>query len=126
MKRKKIYVAGNPLVKTDSVPLKIMSKLQRAFPGMEFIELEPTDNLPDEKSLNIIDTVIGIDSVKVIDDIDAIVTGKVYSLHDFDLGFNLKLMKKTGKLNRVNIIGVPAHFSEAEAMKGVARQLKKL
>ncbi|MBI2233252.1 MAG: hypothetical protein HYU56_04990 [Candidatus Aenigmarchaeota archaeon] len=127
MKRKKIiYVAGNPLVKEDSIPLRIMAKLQEDFKHFEFRELEPTDNPPEEKTLHIIDTVIGIDNVRVIKDIDSLVTGKVYSLHDFDLGFNLKLMKKMGKLKGVRIIGVPAHMKEHLALKGVRKALRNM
>lgn len=126
MKRKTVYVSGNPLVKEDSLPLKMMERLQKEFPHLDFRELEPTDNIPEEKTLHIIDTVIGIDSVAVIKDIDKIVTGKVYSLHDFDLGFNLKLMKKAGKLKSVKIVGVPAHLEEEEAYRQVRKELRNL
>ena len=119
-------MAGNPLVPEDSLPLKILPRLQNEFRGLEFRELEPTDDMPGSRSLEIIDTVIGIDKVQVIHDIDKIVTGKVYSLHDFDLGFTLKLLKKSGRLDSVSIIGVPAHLSEEDAYKGVASALRAL
>ncbi len=124
--QKKIYIAGNPLVREDSLPLKLMPKLKEHFPSIEFVELEPTDSMPEEHTLHIIDTVIGLDKVTVIKDIDKIVTGKVYSLHDFDLGFNLKLMKKTGKIENAYIIGVPAHMNEEEAFEGVKKAVKKI
>ncbi len=120
----KIYIAGNPLIRKDNLPLRIMPHLQKKFPKLDFEEIE-TENLPEEKDLNIIDTVIGIDDVQMIKDIDAIVTGKVYSLHDFDLGFNLKLMKKMGKLKSVKIIGVPPHLNEEKAMDGISRAIRK-
>ena len=123
---KTVYVAGNPLVKEDSVPLKLKDKLAESFPSIEFRELEPTDDMPEDRTLNIIDTVIGVDKVTIISDIDKIVTGKVYSLHDFDLGFNLKLMKKMGKLDEVHIIGVPAVMDETQALDGVVKALKRL
>ncbi len=123
---KKIYVAGNPLVREDSIPVRLMDRLQKRFPGIEFHELEPTDNLPEEKDLNIIDTVIGIDDIKVIRDIDKIVTGKIYSMHDFDLGFNLKLMKKAGKLRSVKIIGVPPNMSEEKAFEDISKIVEEL
>ncbi|MCX6816043.1 MAG: hypothetical protein NT120_04295 [Candidatus Aenigmarchaeota archaeon] len=124
--KKIVYVSGNPLVREDSIPLRIMPKLQEKFPNIEFRELEPTDNMPEEERLNIIDTIIGIDNVTVVKDIDKIVTGKVYSLHDFDLGFNLKLMKKMGKLKSVSIIGVPPHIDEEKALLGVKKALRNL
>lgn len=124
--RKRIYVTGNALVREDSVPLRIMERLQCSFPSVEFLELESTDDMPEEHALRIIDTVIGIDEVKIIKDVDKIVTGKVYSLHDFDLGYNLKLMKKAGKLRGVTIIGVPAHFDEERAYEGVTKALQSM
>ena len=123
---KTVYVSGNPLVKEDSVPIKMMQKLQKKYPKIVFKELDPTDNLPEEKRLHIIDTVIGIDDVKIITDIDKIVTGKVYSLHDFDLGFTLKLMKKAGKLQSVKIIGIPAGMDEEKAFRQVQKVMKGL
>jgi Ni,Fe-hydrogenase maturation factor len=126
MKKKTVYITGNPLVKEDSIPLRMMGRLREKFPGIEFCELDPTDNFPEEKTLRIIDTVIGIDDVSVIRDVDKIVTGKVYSLHDFDLGFNLKLMKKAGKLRSIHIIGVPAHFDEEKAFRGVSKALRNM
>ncbi|HLD85152.1 MAG TPA: hypothetical protein VI968_01200 [archaeon] len=116
----KIYIAGNMLVKEDSIPLKLMGKLQEVFPEKKFIELEPSDNMPEEKSLIIIDTIEGIKDVMVLENTDNIETGKIYSLHDFDLGFNLKLMKKTGKLESVKIIGVPQNIDEKEALKQIS------
>ena len=123
---KRIYISGNPLLKEDSMPFKIVPRLRKKFPSVEFLELEPTDNLPEERHLKILDTVIGIDSVQVIRDIDKIVTGKVYSLHDFDLGFNLKLMKKAGKLRSVNIIGIPPHLKEEHALDQVEKTIQSL
>ena len=123
---KKIYVSGNPLVREDSLPLKLVPRLQKRFPSIQFHELEPTADLPSERHLKILDTVIGIESVQVIRDIDKIVTGKVYSLHDFDLGFNLKLMKKTGRLRSVNIIGIPPHLEEEHALEQVEKAIQSL
>lgn len=123
---KTVYVAGNPLVKEDSIPLCILPRLKINFPQLKFCELEPTDELPEERELIIIDTVIGIKKVRVISDIDKIETGKRYSLHDFDLGFNLKLLKKAGRIDSVTIICIPAGISEEKAYDGAAEILRKL
>ncbi len=120
---KRIYIAGNPLLKEDSVPFLIQEGLKKMFPLIEFREIDPSDNLPEEETLNIIDTMIGIDDVTVIKDIDKIVHGKVYSLHDFDLGFNLKLMSKMGRLKKVNIIGIPPHMTHEKALEKVGRAI---
>lgn len=123
--KKRFYVLGNPLVDIDRLPLQMIPELKKKFPDVDFQELDPTEDLPQEKTLNIIDTVIGIDDVKIIEDIDKIVTGRVYSLHDFDLGFNLKLMKKMGRIKGAKIIGVPAHMDQETAMEKVSRKIKR-
>jgi Ni,Fe-hydrogenase maturation factor len=106
-----IYVCGNPLVKEDSLPLRILPVLQKKFPEINFVEFEPTEDLPKEDNLVIIDTVINAKDVMLIDDIDKFVQTKALSLHDFDLGLNLKLAKKLGKIKSVKIIGVPPNGS---------------
>ncbi|MDP1728948.1 MAG: hypothetical protein Q8L27_01955 [archaeon] len=117
----KIYVLGNPLMRQDSIPLRLLPKLRKSFNNIDFIELDPTENFP-EGNLILIDTILNADQVSIITDIDKIRTEKSYSLHDFDLGFTLKLMKKIGKVKDIKIIGIPALIQEEEALK----QLKKL
>jgi len=112
---KTIYVFGNPLVKEDSLPLKLIDKLKKEFPSLEFKEFDTVEDLELEKELNIIDTVKGIKKVELIEDIDKIVTDKIYSMHDFDLGYNLKLLKKMKMIDKVKIFGVPMSISEEEA-----------
>jgi Ni,Fe-hydrogenase maturation factor len=57
----------------------------------------------------------------LIDDVDKFVQTKALSLHDFDLGLNLKLAKKLGKIKSVKIIGVPANISEDEAIQKISQ-----
>jgi hypothetical protein len=68
-----------------------------------------------ERELNIIDTVKGIKKVELIEDIDKIITDKIYSMHDFDLGYNLKLLKKMKMIDSVRIFGIPSGMKEKEA-----------
>lgn len=119
-----IYVCGNPLVKEDSLPLRILPVLQKRFPEINFVEFEPTEDLPNEDNLVIIDTVINAKEVMIIEDIDKFVQTKALSLHDFDLGLNLKLAKKLGKLKSVKIIGVPPGMSDENAVRVVSLYLK--
>jgi Ni,Fe-hydrogenase maturation factor len=119
---KTIYVFGNPLVKEDSLPLKLINKLKKEFPSLQFKEFDTVEDLDLEKELNIIDTVKGINKVELIDDIEKITTSKIYSLHDFDLGYNLKLFKKMKMIDKVRIFGIPPNIKEKEAFE----QLKKL
>ena len=68
------------------------------------------------KELVIIDTVVGIDKVMIIDNINDIELNNVYSMHDFDLGFNLKLLKKIGQLDKITIFGVPQKYDKNKAL----------
>ena len=89
------------------MPLKLLPCLRKKFPLIDFIELDPTETLPEEERFIILDTVINTDKVVLLNDIDKLAMQPNYSLHDFDLGFSLKLMKKLGRIKDVTIIGIP-------------------
>jgi len=126
MFKKTVYVFGNPLVKEDSMPLKLIGKLRKKFPSLEFKEFDTVEDLDLEKELNIIDTVKGIKKVELIEDIDKIITKKIYSMHDFDLGYNLKLLKKMKMIEKVRIFGIPSDMKEKEAMKELCDVIKSI
>ena len=66
-KRHKILIFGNPLLKEDSLPLRLIDDLRKAYPEIEFREFDPNENLEKEgRNLVIIDTVEGIDRVVTI------------------------------------------------------------
>ena len=54
----KVYVCGNPLLKEDSIPLKILPELQNKFPSIKFIDFDPTEDIPKEQKLFFIDTIL--------------------------------------------------------------------
>lgn len=123
----KVLVFGNPLLEFDNTPLKIIPDLKKIFPKIKFIEFDPTENLePEDKNLIIIDTIQGITEIKIINSIDQISKQKVFSMHDFDLGYNLKILKKLGLIETVKIIGIPMKMSENEAIEGVKKELEKI
>ncbi len=123
---KTIYVFGNPLVREDSLPLKLIDKLRKEFPSLQFKEFDTVEDFELEKELNIIDTVKGIKKVELIEDIDKIITDKIYSMHDFDLGYNLKLLKKMRMIDKVRIFGIPSDMKEKEAMKELCDAIKSI
>jgi hypothetical protein len=117
--RLKILVFGNQLVGIDSLPLRLMPQLKEIFPDIEFMEFDPNENLENEgRDLNIIDTVEGIRNVRLITekDIDLINGQRVFTMHDYDLGYNLKLLKKLNYIDRVRIFGLPMKISEKAAL----------
>jgi Ni,Fe-hydrogenase maturation factor len=121
--KKTVLVFGNILLEQDSLPVKLLPKLKKEFPEIEFKEFDSVEDLQSEgRNLLIIDSVKGIKKVQLITKIDSIVTEKIYSLHDFDLGQSLKLLKKMNMIDDVKIFGVPMKIKQNEALI----QLKKL
>lgn len=123
-KKPTIYIFGNPLLDFDNLPIKLIPKLKKLFPAINFIIQDPNENIKPAKNgeLIIIDTVMGIKKVTIIDDIEKLETSKIYSMHDFDLAFNLKLLKKIGQLKKLAIFGVPPNYPKEKAID----ELKKL
>lgn len=120
----KFLVFGNLLVEQDSLALKLVPRLKQEFSNIEFKEFDPTEDLAAEivdGKLQIIDVVQGIDKPILITDVNQLKQGKVYSMHDFDLGFNLKILHKIGKLKEVEIIGLPQDMSEDEAFEEIKK-----
>ncbi len=119
----KVLVFGNALLKNDSIQIRLLPELRAEFPCIEFKECDPNDNLENEgKELNILDCAKGISKVVLLNDIDNIETQKIYGMHDFDLGYSLKLMKKLGYLDKLNLFCVPTNMHRSTALK----QLKAL
>ncbi len=121
-KKRKVLVFGNPILRQDSLPLRLLPKLRERFPDIEFKDFDPNENMEAEgRDLIIIDTIQGIRKVSLVTDIDSIKTQKVYSMHDFDLGYSLKLLKKLKYIDSVMIFGVPMRIKEEEALEQLAK-----
>lgn len=128
-KKPTIYIFGNELLDFDNLPIKLVPELKNAFPAINFIIQDPNENIkftrrsfsvggPAENGeLIIIDTVVGIKKVTIINDIKKLETEKIYSMHDFDLAFNLKLLKKISQLGKLTIFGVPPKINKKIALK---------
>lgn len=122
---KTIYIFGNELLDFDNLPLKILPNLQKKFPEINFKIQDPNENLkPINKEIHIIDTVQGIKEVKTISSLNQLNTNSsLYSLHDLDLAFNLKLLKKLGLLKKVIIFAVPQNISKKKALAQLCNKL---
>ena len=120
----KILCFGNECVKGDDIALKLVDSWE--IKGVEFVKCQSLQDLEYvNDDVAIIDTVLGIKEVEIIDNIDDLQLGKMYSLHDFDLGFHLKLMKELGKIKSVKIIGVPMSMDFEEIKKSMSSLLSK-
>jgi len=107
----KVYVFGNEDLIEDKRAFEVAEKLEGKIENVNFVKVKPNEDVPfiDEKFVVILDAVQGIEKVTEIkdDDLDRLVLPPRSSVHDFDLGFQLKYLKKIGKLGRVTIVGLP-------------------
>ena len=120
-----IYVFGNPDLQEDSLPLRMIPELKKHFPRVEFEIKDPNEEWNCPETLTIIDTVKGINEVKVFDGLAEFAEAPRVTLHDFDALANLRYLQKLGKLKKITIIGVPAEMPFAEAFAGVTTELNK-
>lgn len=102
---------GNQDLDNDNLAFKVAEKVSAKIKDIEFVEVKPNEDLPftDNNNVVIMDVVQGIDKVQIIKekDLKNIVLSPRFSAHDFDLSFQLKYLKKLGKLGTVTIIGLP-------------------
>ncbi len=98
-------------MESDNKALLVAKRLKAEFPKVEFIEVDVNKDLPFEnkEDVLIIDTVEGIDRLEILEneDLDKIKIPSSTTVHDFDLAFQLKYLKKLGKLGNVKILGIP-------------------
>ena len=106
-----VYVFGNEYVGGDNRAIEVARELEGTVEGTSFVFVGPNEDVPfaDKRHVVILDTVQGIQDVAMIegDEVDALILPPRGSVHDFDLAFQLKYLKKRNKLGEVTIIGVP-------------------
>ena len=106
-----VYVFGNEYVAEDKRAIEVARELEGAIEGISFVFVNPNDDVPfvDQRLAVILDTVEGIQDVALVegDRIDGLVLSPRGSVHDFDLVFQLRYLRKLGKLGKVTIIGIP-------------------
>ena len=123
----KILVFGNPLVRNDSLPLSILPALRKEFPSIDFRELDGIDDIQNEgRSLVILDSAEGIEEPVIIKDARLIESGKKYSVHDFDLGQNIRLLCRIGSIEDVTIICIPRIMDRKDALEKTSRLIRSI
>jgi len=122
---KKIYVFGNPLVKEDSLALKLAESLQGKAKGIEFKAVASLDEVKERENLYIMDVAFGLKKAEIIEDLNKLEAGQPVSAHDFDLAMELKMLKKIGRLGKVRIIAIPAGYELEKAIGEVEVLIKK-
>ncbi|MDO8740779.1 MAG: hypothetical protein Q7J54_04390 [Candidatus Woesearchaeota archaeon] len=117
---------GNEFLENDSLAKKIADEIK--LEGFEFIKTDNVDdilNYANSDELYILDVVENIRKTVLIKNIDDLKSSKICTLHDFDLGFYLKLMKEIGKIKEIRIIGIPQEGNTEEIKKEVIDILRK-
>lgn len=125
----KVLVFGNKLVKKDNLPLKLIPHLEEEFPEIEFKEFDSVEDLQNEGSIiYIIDSVENIENVTIIYNIDQIeISNSLYTIHDMDLGYMLKLMKKVNMIDKVIIFGIPINtLSKIEILNQLEEKIRSI
>lgn len=111
-----IYIFGNPDLHFDSLPIRILPHLKKNFPEIKFQIKDPNENWEIPEELVIIDTIVGIQQIKVFNNIQDFVNPRRISIHDFDLLTELKYLSKLGRIKKIKIIGIPPTLKEKEAL----------
>jgi hypothetical protein len=120
------WIFGNPDLAQDILPLKLIPKLQAAFPKDTFVTKDPLDewgNLADH--IYIIDTVIGLATVQKFTTLDQFERAPSVTMHDFDLITQLRFLQKLGKLKKITLYGVPDTLTEDEAFTQLEALLRQ-
>ncbi len=115
----RIFVFGNEDLEMDSLPLRLLQKLQKQFPEHEFLVHDPNEEWDVSEPFCIIDTVVGLKEPRIFDSIDVFKDVPNLSMHDFDALTNLRFLKKLGKLPAIKIIGLPVEISESDALLAI-------
>lgn len=128
----KILIFGNPLFNQDALPPKLLPTLQQKFPNYTFQHLDPTEDLTNHldknKNITIIDTAKNLSQIKTLtletpQDFEKLILPKSLTMHDFDLAYNLRLLKKINLINQAKIICIPTSISKQKAIQKLTKIL---
>lgn len=127
----KVSVFGNPDLKEDNLVVKMVPELRRRLIEIEFVVEDPSEGLkpPSDKAgpcqWVILDVAVGIDKIRVFEDLSKLTTERKSSLHDYDVSMELKLLKKLGKVDRLKIVAIPMGMDRKKALDEIIKILKK-
>jgi hypothetical protein len=122
----KLLVFGNLAIPSDNLALKVGDELKKDGQDVSHLD-DPLGLLKiDFTNAVILDVAEGVQEPLLITDVDRLVIGRLCSLHDFDMAFFLKLMKRLGKVAQVRIIALPQQMDVARAADAVRGLLAKL
>ncbi|HII69552.1 TPA: hypothetical protein HA270_06765, partial [Candidatus Woesearchaeota archaeon] len=120
---RRIYVFGNEHLAEDFLARKVAEHLG----DVTIVNCRSPDELLDapDETIIILDVVKGADKVIILDDVTQLRTRSPVSMHDFDLGYFLNLMKGLGMEKKIYIIGIPQAGDPKVIAEEVGRCIKK-
>lgn len=105
----------------DRQAWEVVDKIKDNFPRIKFLKTGNIDAiLAFDEDLVVMDAVKGIEKPCLLG-IDDLKARRLNTLHDFDAGFFLRLMKKIGKIKKIKIIGIPMKIDD-----NTIKDIKKL
>jgi len=117
----KILCFGNEFVEEDSLAKELADELE--IDGVEFIKCDSLDGIKGD--IIILDVVKNLDDVRLIP-LDKVKDFHPVSMHDFDLGTELKLRKSIGEIKDVTIIGIPMNGDKENIKQGIIKLINEL
>ena len=121
-----VFVFGNSDLAADSLPLRILPRLQALLPSVDFRVADPNEEWDIPRQLVVVDTVVGISQVTVFEGLKKFSAAPRMTMHDFDALSNLRLLQKLNKLDDVTVVGVPPEMEETKTAAEVAAALEKI
>jgi hypothetical protein len=107
----KVYVFGNQNLEFDNNATNVATSIGNSLSDVDFVTVKLNQDLPFDNKQDVVlmDVVEGLTDVRLIegDELAKIILPPRTTAHDFDLGFQLKYLKKLGKLGQIKIIGLP-------------------
>ena len=117
----KVLCFGNEFVEEDSLAKQLADELN--IDGVDFIKCDSLDGIKGD--VVILDVVKGIDDVRLIP-LDKVRDFQPITMHDFDLGTELKLRKSVGEINNITIIGIPMQGDKEIIKQGIIKLINEL
>jgi len=122
-----IFLFGNPDLSIDNTPLALKPGLEKRFPDIRFIALDPHEvDEPPENPWALIDTVAGLDRVRLLAIEDIARPEARLTAHDFDLATTLLFFRKLDSDFRAHIIGIPMGVSAPDVLEDVSIAIRDL
>lgn len=121
----KVYYFGNELVKEERKIFEIVRFLKKRIKNVKFVHLWPEELLKiKENEIIILDFCKNVKKCVFVDE-SFLKTKKIFSLHDFDVSFFIKLIKKFDESKKFYFLLIPFEDFEIEELVSLINSISK-